>query len=91
MTYTVERLAPGSYDNPLDGTLVAALVREVEHGDTVREWLIELLDETWPAERPAPFTAQQHAFDTRTAALEWLGIHGAGKDAEERLRERLAL
>ena len=91
MTYTVERLAPGSYDILLDGALVAALVREVDRGDTVREWLIELLDETLPAERPAPFTAQQHAFDTRTAALEWLGIQGAGENAEERLREHLAL
>ena len=76
MTYTVERLAPGSYDVLLDGSLVAALVREVDHGDTVREWLIELLDEAPPAERPVPFTAQRYAFASRAAALEWLGIRG---------------
>lgn len=82
MTYTVQQLAPGSYDVMLDGALVASLVREVGHSDAVWGWLVELLDETSPAERPAPFTAQQHAFRTRAAALEWLGIQGADVTAE---------
>lgn len=90
MTYSIKQLAPGSYDVLLKGSLVAALVREVDRGDTVREWLVELLDETPPADRPAPFTAQSHSFETRAAALAWLGINGAGQDIEEQLREHLA-
>lgn len=82
MTYTIRQLAAGSYDVLLDGAVVASLVREVGRSGMVREWLIVLLDETPPAERPAPFTAQQHAFDTRAAALEWLGIQGADANSE---------
>ena len=82
MTYTVQQLAAGSYDVLLDGALVAALVREVDRSDMAREWLVELLDETPSAERPAPFTAQQHAFTTRAAALEWLGIQEADATTE---------
>ncbi|MCJ2070006.1 hypothetical protein MKK75_14575 [Methylobacterium sp. J-030] len=78
MTYTLQQLAAGSYDVLLDGHPVAALVCEVDRSEAVRGWLIELLDDASPAERPAPFTAQSHAFETRAAALEWLGIHGEG-------------
>ncbi|MCJ2065890.1 hypothetical protein MKK63_24745 [Methylobacterium sp. J-088] len=90
MTYTLEQLAAGSYDVLLDGALVAALAREVDRSGVTRKWLVELLDEMPPADRPAPFTAQSHAFETRGAALAWLGIGGAGEDFEERLREHLA-
>jgi hypothetical protein len=82
VTYTIRQLAAGSYDVLLDGTLVACLVREIDRSGTAREWLVDLLDETAPAERPAPFTAQQHAFRTRAEALEWLGIQGADATAE---------
>nr|WP_042671829.1 hypothetical protein [Methylobacterium sp. B34] len=82
MTYTIQQLAPGSYDILQDGALVASLVREVSRGDAVRGWLVELLEEASPTERPAPFTAQQHVFSTRAAALEWLGIQGADATAE---------
>lgn len=82
MTYTIRQLAPGSYDILLDGAPVASLVREVSYSDAVRGWLIELLKEASPAERPAPFTDQQHAFDTRAAALEWLGIEGTDANSE---------
>lgn len=82
MTYSVQQLAPGSYDVLLDGALVASLVREVGRSDAVQGWLIELLDETVPAKRPAPFTGQQHAFASRAAALEWLGIVGADAPTE---------
>ena len=90
MTYTVEQLAAGSYDVLLDGRLVASLVREVDRSDVTRGWLVDLLDEAPPAERPAPFTAQQHAFATCTAALEWLGIRDVGEGADTRLEERVA-
>lgn len=82
MTYTIQQLAPGSYDVLLNGAPVASLVREVSYSDAVRGWLVELLDEASPTERPAPFTAQQHAFATRSAALEWLGIEGVDAIAE---------
>ncbi|MEH3063689.1 MAG: hypothetical protein PGN33_13410 [Methylobacterium radiotolerans] len=78
MTYTVQQLAPGSYDVLLNGSPVASLVREVDRSGAVREWLVDLLDETPLPKRPAPFTAQQHAFATRAAALEWLEIEGEG-------------
>ncbi|WCS28888.1 hypothetical protein LOK46_32370 (plasmid) [Methylobacterium sp. NMS14P] len=82
MTYTVQQLAPGSYDVLLDGAVVASLVREVDRGGTAREWLVDLLNELSPAERPEPFTAQQHAFDTRAEALEWLGIEESDANSE---------
>lgn len=81
MTYTVQQLAAGSYDVLFDGALVASLVREVDRSGVTREWLVDLLDETSPAERPAPFTAQQHIFGSRGAALEWLGIGESGEGA----------
>ncbi|MCJ2020743.1 hypothetical protein MKK84_25500 [Methylobacterium sp. E-065] len=90
MTYTVQQLAAGSYDVLVDGALVAALAREVDRSGVTREWLVELLDETPPAERPAPFTAQSHAFETRAAALAWLGISGVSEGDEEPPREHLA-
>lgn len=82
MTYTIEQLAAGSYDVLLEGRLVASLVREVDRSGVTREWQVELLDETPPAERPAPFTAQRHSFGTRAVALAWLGIHEKSVGAE---------
>ena len=74
MTYTVEQLAPGSYDVLLDGVVIAGLVRSVHRSGPRDTWQIELLDEMPPAERPAPFTSQRHIFKSRPTALEWLGI-----------------
>ncbi|MEE7446556.1 hypothetical protein MRF4_01190 [Methylobacterium radiotolerans] len=73
MTYTVEQLAPGSYDVLLDGVVIAALVRVVSHTGPSDTWQVELLDELPQAERPAPFTSQWHTFKSHAAALEWLG------------------
>lgn len=75
MTYTVEQLAPGSYDVLRDGALVASLVRNVHRTGPADTWVIELLDDLPAIERPEPFTAQHHIFKSRPAALEWLGIH----------------
>ena len=80
MTYTVEQLAPGSYDVLLDGVVLASLVRVVSNSGPSDVWQIELLDEMPPTERPAPFTSQWHTFKSRQAALEWLSIREA--DAE---------
>ncbi|MCJ2124772.1 hypothetical protein [Methylobacterium sp. J-077] len=74
MTYTVEQLAPGSYDVLLDGVVIAGLVRSVRRSGPSDTWQVELLDETPAVERPAPFAAQRHVFESRPAALEWLGI-----------------
>lgn len=71
-TYSVEQLAPGSYDVLLDGTLVAALVRGTDGlGDG---WRVDLLDETPATDRPLPFTGPSHTFRSLSAALDWLGI-----------------
>ncbi|MHC2109274.1 hypothetical protein [Methylobacterium sp. CM6246] len=74
MTYTVERLAPGSYDVLLDDVVVAALVRSVDRGSSNDMWQIELLDEMPADQRPAPFTSQWRTFESQSAALEWLGV-----------------
>ena len=73
MTYTVEQLAPGSYDVLLDGRLVAALVQGIDGQGA--GWRIDLLDEMPLSERPLPFTGQIHTFPSQSAALDWLGIH----------------
>ena len=77
MAYTVQQLAPGSYDVLLDGVVIAALVRVVSHTGPSDMWQTELLDEMPQAERPAPFTSQWHTFKSHAAALEWLGIQEA--------------
>jgi hypothetical protein len=78
MTYTVEQLAPGSYDVLLDGSLVASLVRNVHRDGPADTWVVELLDEMPAIKRPAPFVNQRPIFKSRPAALEWLGIHEEG-------------
>ncbi|MDE4915254.1 hypothetical protein PQI07_32225 [Methylobacterium sp. 092160098-2] len=77
MTYTVEDLAPGSYDVLLDGIVIAALVRSISRSGPSDMWQIELLDEMPAAQRPAPFTSQWRTFESRPAALKWLGIEVA--------------
>ncbi|MCJ2099488.1 hypothetical protein [Methylobacterium sp. E-046] len=74
MTYTVEQLAPGSYDVLRDGALVASLVRNVHRSGPADTWSAELLEEMPAIKRPAPFTNQRHVFKSRLAALEWLSI-----------------
>lgn len=71
--YTVEKLAPGSYDVLLDGRLIAALTRGID--DLEEPWRLDLLAETSPSEFPQPFTAQSHAFNSYREALYWLGIY----------------
>lgn len=71
MSYTLHRLAPGSYDLLLDGMVVGSVVRDVSKGGDVRGWHAELLEEDSPL--PAPFTQEAHRFDTLEAAVVWLG------------------
>lgn len=79
---TIQQFAPGSDGVLLDGAPVASLVRKVGRNNAVRGWLVGLFDETSPAERSVPFTAQRHAFGMGEAALERLGIQGADTTAE---------
>ena len=82
MTYTVEQLAPGSYDVLRDGVVVASLVRNVHRSGPADTWSAELLDEMPAIKRPAPFTNQRHVFKSRPAALEWLGINEADSSTD---------
>ena len=71
MTYTLLRLAPGSYDVLLDGVIVASLVRSGSK-DSVT-WTAELLEAEPPEERPPPFTESEHSFGSLEEAQKWLG------------------
>lgn len=70
--YTVEQLAPGSFD----GALVAALVHGIDGLDD--GWRVDLLDEALSFDRPPPFTGPSHTFRSLAAALDWFGIHDRG-------------
>ncbi len=81
MTYTLARLAPGSYDVLLNGVIIASLVQSGPTNDAT--WTAELLVHLPPEERPAPFTEMEHAFGSLEAARQWLGgaeIRDAGGD-----------
>lgn len=88
MSYSIELLAPGSYDVLRNGSLVAGLVREVDSSDTTRGWVVELLDEMPPGDLPTPFTSQRHAFGSLTQAMSWLGIGEDGDGANHQSSEQ---
>ena len=73
MTYTLHRLAPGSYDLVLDGAIVGSVVREITAGGDAPIWHAELLDDPPPAKRPYPFSKIDHAFGSLQAVTMWLG------------------
>lgn len=73
MTYTLHRLAAGSYDLLLDGVIVGSVVREVSADGGHRGWYAELLEDLLPDRRPRPFIEIEHAFPTLDEATEWLG------------------
>ena len=62
MTYTLSRLAPGSYDVLLDGVIIASLVQSGETSNAA--WTAELLTDAPSWKRPAPFTETEHAFSS---------------------------
>lgn len=74
MTYTLERLAPGSYDVVLNGEVVAALTRSFEGKEKVRHWLAELLTDEPATGRPMPFREAAHEFESFNDACDWLGV-----------------
>ena len=71
MTYTLFRLAPGSYDVLLNGKIVASLVRSGEKDYTT--WTVELLTDLPPWKGPAPFTETEHEFGSLEEVRKWLG------------------
>ena len=74
MAYTLSRLAPGSYDVVLNGTIIASLVRGGQTSDAT--WTAELLVELPQGERPQPFTELEHTFSSLEEARTWLGAAG---------------
>ena len=70
MTYTLHRLAPGSYDLHLDGELIGGVVRISEHQ---KLWVAELLVDAPPEARPRPFTEVEHTFSSFVELQRWLG------------------
>ena len=70
MPYTLQRLAPGSFDLILNGEVVGSLVRDVSKDGYEGDWMAEPLAEGPPF--PAPFTSEAHRFRTLSAAAEWL-------------------
>jgi hypothetical protein len=80
MTYTLSRLAPGSYDVVLDGRIVASLVRS---GSTEKAtWTAELLEDVPSWKMPAPFKEPEHSFASLEEARAWLG-NAAIRDGAE--------
>ena len=72
MTYTLHRLAPGSYDLVLGGEVVGSVVREVRGGAGDDLWHAELLDDPAPEKRPPPFSQINHTFGSLQAVVAWL-------------------
>ncbi|GJE42270.1 hypothetical protein [Methylobacterium soli] len=73
MPYALHRLAAGSFDLLLDGTVMGSVVRDITADGEVRHWRAELLDDLPPLQRPQPFTEIEHRFDTLEEVLAWLG------------------
>jgi hypothetical protein len=71
VTYTLSRLAPGSYDVLLDGEIIASLARNGRSDDAT--WSAELLTDPPAGEMPAPFVGPEHTFKSLEEALSWLG------------------
>ncbi|SFM23942.1 hypothetical protein [Methylobacterium pseudosasicola] len=70
MPYTLQRLAPGSFDLILDGKVVGSLVRDVSEDGREGDWMAETLEDSPPF--PPPFERGQHAFSTLLGAAKWL-------------------
>jgi hypothetical protein len=76
MSYRLTKLASGSYDVWLNGTIIASLVRSGQTDDAT--WTAELLVEPPPGEMPAPFTAPEHSFASLEEARGWLSAPAEG-------------
>ncbi len=79
MTYTLSRLAPGSYYVLLDGVIIASLVRNGRTDGA--SWTVELLADLPPGERPRPFVEPAYEFGSFEEARSWLGASPEGADS----------
>ncbi len=70
MSYTLHKLAPGSYDLDLTGELMGGVVR---NGSSATTWRAELLEDSPAGGMPEPFTQPEHRFPNLEAILAWLG------------------
>ena len=70
MTYSLAKLAPGSFDLYLNGSLMGCVVR---NGPSARTWTAELLEDEPAGGMPKPFTRPEHRFRSLEAILNWLG------------------
>ena len=70
VSYTLHKLASGSYDLHLDGELIGGVVRVEAHRKT---WIAELLVDAPPDARPRPFTEVEHTFSFFEELQRWLG------------------
>jgi hypothetical protein len=81
MSYTLHKLAPGSYDLCKDHELVGSVVRRDQRSLT---WIAEVITEESSSKAlPRPFTKPEHRFPSFDAMLEWLGgaeVHGDPDD-----------
>ena len=71
MTYSLTKLAPGSYDLLLNGRIIGSIVRGGMAHEPV--WIAELLTDLPPEQRPSPFTQLEHEFATFDEIRLWLG------------------
>jgi hypothetical protein len=71
MTYSLSRLAPGSYDVLLNGEIIASLVK---NGNDTAHRTAEFLSDLPPEKRPAPFLEIEHEFANLGEAKRWLGL-----------------
>ncbi len=70
MSYTLHKLAPGSYDLCKDNELVGSVVRQDNRSLT---WIAEVIADDPSQGLPQPFTKPEHRFPSFDAMLQWLG------------------
>jgi hypothetical protein len=72
MTYSLTKLAAGSYDLWLDGKIIGSVVKG--GSDDAPIWIAELLVDLPPEQRLAPFTKTEHEFMSLGEVRAWLGL-----------------
>ncbi len=71
MTYSLTKLAPGSYDLWLNGRIIGSVVRGGSEDTPI--WIAELLVNVPPEQWP-PFTKAEHEFPTIGELRKWLDL-----------------
>jgi hypothetical protein len=72
MTYFLTKLASGSYDLWRNGRIIGSVVRGGSEDAPI--WIAELLVNMPPQQRPPPFTATEHEFQTLGELRQWLDL-----------------